>query len=118
MTEQQYVARILDNYRRLPDTATAVRSADRDLARRLYLDGVPLALVLVAFRVAISRRRARPHDAPPLQPIRSLHYFLPVLEEAKHLPAGYLDFIARSNPPDQNHNSGGQLRKQPETSGS
>ena len=35
------------------------------------------------------RRAARRPDALPLGPIRSLHYFLPVIEELLHTPLRY-----------------------------
>lgn len=57
------------------------------------------AAVLVAFRVALSRRRMRPDHATPLPPIRSLHYFLPVVEEALSLPTHYLDYVRRRAAP-------------------
>jgi hypothetical protein len=94
MTEAQYVQRLLAAYRALPDSTGHVRAADRVLAQRLFHEGLPLDLVCTAFRVAMSRRRARPPDAAPLPTIRSLHYFLPVIEEARDLDRGYLDYIA------------------------
>jgi hypothetical protein len=94
VTEDYYVRSLLHAYRTLPDTTGRVRPADRQLARTLFRDRIPLALVHAAFRVALSRRRARPADAPTLPAIRSLHYFLPVIEEARSLPQDYLDYIA------------------------
>lgn len=95
LTPQQYVQRLLDAYRNTPGTAGRVRPADRRLAQRLYHQGVPLPLLRGAFALAAVRRGFRPFDAPPLDPIRSLHYFLPVLEEIQRqpLPEGYLDYL-------------------------
>jgi hypothetical protein len=93
VTEPQYVWRLLHAYRTLPDTGGRIRPADRHLAKRLFRDGVPLDLVQVAFRVTLSRRRARPAHAAPLPTIRSLHYFLPVIEEALQLPDDYLHYM-------------------------
>ena len=42
---------------------------------------IPLTTVETAFLLASLRRAARRPDAIPLGPIRSLHYFLPVIEE-------------------------------------
>ena len=41
------------------------------------------------------RRLSRPSDLPPLPKIRSLAYFLPVIEELQQqpLPDGYLDYL-------------------------
>jgi len=119
MRRGQYVSRLLALYSQLPDTAATVRTADRNLAARLFNDGVPLDLACAALRVAISRRHARPPDAPPLQPIRSLHYFLPVIQEAKNLPKDYLAFICRAGSSTADHDHDGcELRKQPESRGS
>jgi hypothetical protein len=93
MTERQYVDAILHAYRRLPDSSGHTRPADHHLAAKLFRDGIPLDLVLAAFRVALSRRRSRPPHLTPLPIIRSLHYFLPVIDEARQLPIAYLDYI-------------------------
>jgi hypothetical protein len=90
-----YVDRILDLYRRTPDTSGRVRRADRLLAAELYDRQIPLNLIAAALLVATARRNLRPADAPPLRPIASLHYFLPVIDELENLPldSGYLRFL-------------------------
>lgn len=94
MTETQYVRRLLEAYRTLPHTTGRVRPADRRLAARLFRDGLPIDLACTALRVALSRRRARPPEAEPLPVIRSLHYFLPLFDEARSLQqGGYLDYV-------------------------
>lgn len=93
MTEDLYVRRLLQAYRELPDASGRVRAADRQLAARLFRDQVPLQLVTAAFQLALARRHARPPGEPPLNAIRSLHYFLPVLEEVRALDPGYLDYV-------------------------
>ena len=72
---------MLEGYRQTRTTAGIVRAADRRLAIQLYRQGVPIALVEAAFALAAVRRIFRDSQRPPLQPIRSLHYFLPVIEE-------------------------------------
>lgn len=94
MNEAEYVRRLLAAYRALPQTTGHVRAVDRQLATDLFHSGLPLELACTALRVAISRRRARPADAPPLPVIRSLHYFRAVFDEARDLPQGYLDHLA------------------------
>lgn len=112
MTEAQYLRGLLSAYQQTPGTTGKIRPADRKLARRLFSEGVPLALIQTALRVADSRRRARPEDAPPLPTIRSLHYFLPVIEEALELHQGYLDYVAgRHQEPARHDQDGGDLRK-------
>jgi hypothetical protein len=98
--QQAYVQEVLSLYRRLPDTPSRPRPADRRLAGKLYRRGVHLDVVEVAMRLAAGRRTARPTDADPLPPIRSLHYFLPVIDELppEPPPKGYLDYLREAFP--------------------
>jgi hypothetical protein len=97
MTQQRYVEQILDLYRRTPGTRGLSRPADRRLAASLRQRGVPLELVEAALLVATARRALRPATAPPLAPIATLHYFLPVLEELLASPPdpAYLAYLQR-----------------------
>jgi len=81
-----YVDRVLHCYRTLPDTLGHVRHGDRQLACDLEQRAVPLALVEAALCLAALRRRLRPSTAPPLPPIRSLHYIQPILHELQLSP--------------------------------
>ena len=81
MEQRDYVRRLLDAYRATPGTCGAVRRTDRVLAAQLHQRGVPLEAVENAFVLAAARRMIRPADAAPLGIIRSLAYFLPVIEE-------------------------------------
>ena len=76
-----YVRELLDAYRVTPGTSGRVRRADRLLADQLYERGVPLLVVHSALALAAARRLSRPADAPPLTPIRSLAYFVSVIDE-------------------------------------
>ena len=76
-----YIRKVLDAFCRTPTTAATVGPSDRLLAAHLYDRGVPLSAVENALILASARRIARRPDWPPLQPIRSLHYLLPVLHE-------------------------------------
>ena len=58
-----------------------VRRPDRALAAQLYQRGVSVSVIENAFVLAATRRLMRPADAPPLGTIRSLAYFLSVIEE-------------------------------------
>ena len=51
------------------------------IAAQLHERGVPLEAVENAFVLAALRRMIRPAGAAPLGTIRSLAYFLPVIEE-------------------------------------
>ena len=92
--KNDYVRRVLDAYRRTPGTS-AVRRSDRCLAAALYDRGVSLTTVENALLLAASRRIFRPPAAVPLQPIRSLHYLLPVIDEVLQLriSQGYFRYL-------------------------
>jgi hypothetical protein len=85
----RYVQAVLDLYRTVPGVLGHVRRADRDLADRLFHNGVPTYAVRNAFILAAARRIRNNAFATPLPPIRSLHYFLPVLREVIERPPGY-----------------------------
>ena len=63
-----------------------MRRPDRLLAAQLYQRGVSVSVIENALVLAAARRLIRPADAPPLGTIRSLAYFLPVIEEVLDLP--------------------------------
>jgi len=81
ITQKDYVRRILEAYRRTPGTTGVIRCNDRLLAADLYDRGVSVIIVENALILAASRRIFRSPTAVPLQPIRSLHYILPVIDE-------------------------------------
>jgi hypothetical protein len=81
VTEQEYVYRLLAAYRATPGTCGIARRTDRLLAQQLYQRGLPLTTAENAFALAAVRRLARPDGAEPLSVIRSLAYFLPVIDE-------------------------------------
>ena len=92
---ETYRQTLLDLYLRLPDTPRCVSRHDGRLAHQLWERHIPLTTVEAAFLLASVRRAARPPDAIPLGPIRSLHYFLPVIEEllAQPAPESYLAYL-------------------------
>lgn len=98
--QQAYVQEILSLYRRLPGTPSRPRRADRRLAQKLYHRGVRLDVIEVAMRLALGRRHTRPPDADPLPPIRSLHYFVPIIDELPPGPPpdGYLNYLRETIP--------------------
>jgi hypothetical protein len=92
MEQREYVRRLLEAYRTTKDTAGVVRRADRLLAVQLYDRGVPLEAAENAFLLATARRLVRPAEAPPLGTIRSLAYFVPVIEEVLEMKNSELYF--------------------------
>jgi len=83
--QEEYIRRVLEAYRQTPGTMGTVRRPDRVLAVQLYQRGVAVSVVENALVLAATRRLVRPADAPPLGTIRSLAYFLPVIEEVLEL---------------------------------
>ena len=83
--QEEYIRQVLEAYRKTPGTMGTVRRPDRVLAAQLYQRGVPVSVIENAFVLAAARRLMRPADAPPLGTIRSLAYFLPVIEEVLDL---------------------------------
>jgi hypothetical protein len=83
--QEEYVRQVLEAYRKTPGTMGTVRRADRLLAAQLYQRGLSVKVIENALVLAVSRRLIRPADAPPLGTIRSLAYFLPVIEEVLDL---------------------------------
>ena len=80
-SQEEYIRQILEAYRQTPGTMGTVRRPDRVLAAQLYQRGVCASVIENAFVLAAARRLMRPADALPLGTIRSLAYFLPVIEE-------------------------------------
>lgn len=83
--QPEYVRQLLDAYRKTPGTTGAIRRPDRLLAVQLHQRGVPLGTVEDALVLATVRRLMHSPDAPPLGIIRSLAYFVPVIEEVLEL---------------------------------
>jgi len=95
LSQDEYVRQILEVYRKTPGTLGTVRRADRLLAMQLYQRGLPAHVIENALVLAAARRLIRPTDRPPLNPIRSLAYFLPVIEEVleSHIGSDYFQYL-------------------------
>ena len=85
LSQEEYMRQVLEAYRKTPGTMGTVGRADRLLAAQLYQRGLSLKVIENALVLAATRRLIRPPDAPPLGTIRSLAYFLPVIEEVLEL---------------------------------
>ena len=107
---QRYAEDVLARYCHTPGTLGHVRREDRRLAAWLWDRNVPLAMVEDAFILAVARRTFRPPDATPLDPIRSLHYFLPLIEE---LVQGRVDSSYLQHLRNKLHNRGAESTPQP-----
>ena len=105
ISQEAYVRQVLEAYRKTPGTMGMVRRADRLLAAQLHQRGLSVKVIENALVLAATRRLIRPSDAPPLGTIRSLAYFLPVIEEVleSRVSPDYFDYLryklARTAPP-------------------
>jgi len=93
---RQYVLTVLDEYVSFPGTPCRASRQDRRLARDLYEQAVPLAAVRAALLLGVARRTFRSTHVCPLPSVRTLHYFVPIVEEVLHCPPelGYVDYLA------------------------
>jgi hypothetical protein len=97
--ERLYLEAVLATYSSLPGTPPRPSRRDRQLARELCRRCVPLRTVRGALLLATARRTLR--SAPPLPPVRTLHYFLSVIEEVLQQPLdpAYVEYLdARLKP--------------------
>jgi hypothetical protein len=95
--QEEYIRQVLEAYRKTPGTTGTVRYPDRVLAGQLCQRGVSVTVIENAFVLAAARRLMRPADAQPLATIRSLAYFLPVIEEVQELRVSpdYFQYLRR-----------------------
>ena len=96
-SRQAYVERVLELYRQAPETPARSSRLDRQLATEFYERGVKVEEVEAAILLSTARRILRNPQAPKLGPIRSLHYFAPVMEEVRSNPLSesYLEYLRR-----------------------
>lgn len=96
LNRDDYLRRLLDRYCGLPHTAARRPSRnDRLLAGQLFQRRIPLDVIETAFLLAIARRTFRDPQAQPLPTIRSLAYFLPLIDEVLRQPPDpdYLAYV-------------------------
>jgi len=87
LTFHDYERTIVDAWRRLPCTRGRTSSRDHALLRSMHARGIPAQLILAAFRLAALRR------SPDLPPVRSIAYFLPVIDELALADPSYIDYL-------------------------
>jgi hypothetical protein len=95
MTVQDYVRTIQQLYIQMPNTSGRFSRSDRQLAQALNQRGIPIHIVRAALLLATARRVCRNPASPPLPPVRSLHYFLPAIDEVllQPLPNAHLQYL-------------------------
>ena len=86
MMEKEFIAQVLNLYLSLPQTPARTSRIDRQLAAQWYAQKLNWEVLEGAMLLAAARRSLRDPALPPLPPIRSLHYFVPLLEEVLATP--------------------------------
>lgn len=97
--ESSYVDAVLAAFRALPSTSGRSGPADRRLAHSLYAAGIEISLVHSAFLLGTVRRlNTQEGAAGVLPPVRSLAYFITVLDEVRHAPLDppYIAYLKRT----------------------
>lgn len=84
--KQDFVDAILKMYLALPDTPDRFNSNDCFVAKAWFEQGISILQVQQAMTLAQIRRGFRRSDDIPLNPIRSLHYFVPIIQEIQTQP--------------------------------
>lgn len=97
MAEKEFVARVLTLYLSLPQTPQRTSRTDRQLATQWHAQPLTWTTIESAMLLAVARRSLRDPSLPPLPPIRSLHYFVPLLEEVLATPLSpeYVHYLRR-----------------------
>lgn len=93
--------RLLRLYLALPHTPSRASRYDRRLALELRQRRIPWQVIEAAFLLAMARRCLRDPSLTPLPPIRSLHYFLPLIEEVLtgEISPDYVRYLKRKLAP-------------------
>lgn len=86
LSSSDYLAAVAAVLADLPEPRPRLRPSDRRLALELRRRGVLIPTLRAAVRLATLRRLTRDPALPPLSPVRSLSYFLPVLNELLAAP--------------------------------
>ena len=91
----KFVMDVLNLYRQLPETPSKTNTNDRRTATALHQRQIPMATIELALLLGSVRRLSRPPDMPSLSPIRSLAYFLPVIQELLEHPIqdNYVEYL-------------------------
>ncbi|MER3462207.1 MAG: hypothetical protein C4342_04185 [Armatimonadota bacterium] len=91
----RFIREVLEVYRKTPGTMGVVRRHDRLVAAQLDQRCVSLTTIENSLVLATARRMIRPAGSLPLGPIRSLAYFLPVIEEVigMHASPDYFRYL-------------------------
>jgi hypothetical protein len=92
--EKKYITYLIRLYVTLPETPSRATSYDHDVASSWFANGTPISIAESALILGFVRRLRRKPNGFPLPPIRTLSYFLPVIEELRQYPPNpsYIDY--------------------------
>src|SRR5215475_10678903 len=92
---EEYMSRVLSLYLGLAETPSRWGRVGRRLGEEIYEKQIEIEEIEAAMILASARRLLRSADAPKLGPIRSLHYFLLVIEEVRSVPvsADHIEYL-------------------------
>ncbi len=98
MKRSLYLERVISAYLHPPDTPRKARPLDWAVASSFYKRRLPLATVKHAIRLATLRRRFREQGLEPLETVRSLAYYRPLVQQIHDQPhdPGYITYIAEN----------------------
>ena len=98
MNRAAYLERVIVAYLHSPDTPRKARPLDWAVATSFYKRRIPLETVEHAIRLATLRRRLREPDLEPLEPVRSLAYYRPLVQQIQHEPhdPGYIRYTTEN----------------------
>jgi len=90
-----YIDEVIALYIRLPDTPVKPSYYDRITASAFFDRNITLHIIETALLLAWIRRHSRNQNQTALQPVRSLAYFVPVIQELSQspMPDGYLQYL-------------------------
>jgi hypothetical protein len=96
----EFVEAVLHMYVALPETPDRFNGHDSLIAARWQQEGYTLLQIQQAMTLARVRRRFRRSTDPPLNPIHSLQYFTPILQELQRQPMGekYFRYLQQKLP--------------------
>lgn len=96
-TPSPYVHSVLQLYADLPYTPSRPSQDDRFVAQKLQRQRIPLRRVQAALLLGSARRLFPVDSSQPLLKIRSIRYFLPVVEELAfaRVDSSYVDYLRR-----------------------
>lgn len=95
MTRETYLKKVIGLYLEAPETPNKARRADWAVAASFYQRDTSLKDIAHAIRLASRRRYCREPELSALEPICSLAYFRPLVENLRRQPhdPDYVEYV-------------------------